>query len=99
MAANVTRRLDAVLVADIVGFSRHMERDDAGTVARLRTIRSGVVDPAIAAYGGRLVKTTGDAWLAEFASADASLRCAIDVQRALLKRNESRERDERLELR
>ena len=64
MTATGSRRLAAIMVADVVGFSRHMERDDAGTLARLRTIRGEIVDPAIAANDGRIVKTTGDGLLA-----------------------------------
>ncbi len=94
-----TRRLSAVLVADVVGFSAQMEHDDAGTLARLRAMRGEVVDPAIAANGGRIVKTTGDGLLAEFGSADASLRCAVAVQRALAGRNALAPADDRLELR
>ena len=81
------RRLAAILVADVVGFSKRMERDDAGTLARVRAIRAEVVDPAIAAGAGRIVKTTGDGLLAEFTSADAALRCAVRIQRELAKRN------------
>ena len=76
MNANVTRRLAAILIADAVGFSRHMERDDAGTFARLRAIREHLFHPKIAEYGGHVVKTSGDGMLVEFSSADAALRCA-----------------------
>jgi adenylate cyclase len=93
------RRLAAILVADVVGFSRHTERDDAGTLAHLRAIRAEVIDPAIADLGGRLVKSTGDGVLAEFASADAALRCAIRVQRALAERNDGAAADLRIDLR
>jgi adenylate cyclase len=94
-----TRRLASILVADVVGFSAQMERDDAGTLARLRTVRSAFVDPAIADNLGRIVKTTGDGVLAEFSSADAALRCALRVQRALAARNASLAAEERVELR
>jgi adenylate cyclase len=94
-----SRRLAAILIADVVGFSRHMERDDAGTLARLRAIRGEIVDPAIAANDGRIVKTTGDGLLAEFSSADASLRCAVAIQRALADRNALLPADDRIELR
>jgi class 3 adenylate cyclase/tetratricopeptide (TPR) repeat protein len=93
------RRLAAILVADVVGFSKRMERDDAGTLARLRAMRADVVDPAIAANGGRIVKTTGDGLLVEFGSADAALRSAVRIQRALADRNASLPADERLDLR
>jgi adenylate cyclase len=95
----VTRKLAAILVADVVGFSRLMERDDAGTFSRLRDIRDRVTDPCIAANGGRLVKTSGDGMLIEFASADAALRCAVDVQRAMRSVNQSKRADDRIEFR
>ena len=95
----VTRKLAAILIADVVGFSRHMERDDAGTLARLRALRERVIDPKIAEYSGRVVKTAGDGMLLEFGSADAALRCAIDVQRAMSADNQSKPPDERIEFR
>src|SRR6266581_2777297 len=95
----VTRRLAAILIADVVGFGRHMERDDAGTLARLREIREQLIDPKIAEHGGRVVKTAGDGMLLEFGSADAALRCAIDVQRAMSADNQSKMPDERIEFR
>jgi adenylate cyclase len=95
----VTRRLAAIVIADVVGFSRHMERDDAGTLARLREIREQLINPKIAEYGGHVVKTAGDGMLLEFSSADAALRCAVDVQRAMKARNESQAPDERIEFR
>src|SRR6266516_4754043 len=95
----VTRKLAAILIADVVGFSRHMERDDAGTFARLREIRERIVDPKIAEHGGRVVKTAGDGMLLEFSSADAALHCAIDVQRAMQADNQSKPSGERIEFR
>ncbi|HEV2040583.1 MAG TPA: adenylate/guanylate cyclase domain-containing protein [Casimicrobiaceae bacterium] len=83
----------------MVGYSRHMERNDAGTLARLREIREQLIDPKIAEYGGHVVKTAGDGMLLEFSSADAALRCAVDVQRAMKARNESQALDERIEFR
>ena len=76
-----------------------MERDDAGSFARLRGIRERIVDPKIAEHGGRVVKTAGDGMLLEFGSADAALRCAIDVQRAMRADNQSKPSDERIEFR
>jgi len=95
----VTRKLAAILIADVVGFSRHMERDDAGTFARLREIRERIVDPKIAQCGGRMVKTAGDGMVLEFSSADAALHCAIDVQRAMHADNQSKLSDQRIEFR
>ena len=93
------RRLVAIFVADVVGFSRLMEQDDAGTLARLRKIRESLVDPAIAGNGGRIVNIAGDGMLVEFGSADASLRCAVDVQRAMAERNRPIPADDRIEFR
>jgi len=95
----VTRRLAAILIADVVGYSRHMERDDARTVAQLREIREQLIDPRIGEYGGRIVKTTGDGMLLEFASADAALRCAVDIQQRMAVRNRPQSPDARIEYR
>ena len=76
----VTRRLAGILAADVVGYSRRMGADEAGTLGEAERLRREVIDPAIARTGGRLVKDTGDGVLAEFASAVEAVRCAIDVQ-------------------
>jgi TolB-like protein/tetratricopeptide (TPR) repeat protein len=76
-----------------------MERDEAGAFARLREIRERTIDPKIAEHGGRVVKTAGDGMLLEFGSADAALRCAIDVQRAMGADNQASAPDERIEFR
>ena len=94
-----TRRLAAIMVADVVGYSRHMEQDDAGTVARLREIREDLIDPTISDNGGHVVSTSGDGMLVEFGSADASLRCAVDVQRAMAERNRPLAATDRIEFR
>jgi class 3 adenylate cyclase len=73
--------LSAIVVADVAGYSRLMERDEAGTHARLKGLRARVVDPEIGRHGGRVVKTTGDGFLSEFGTAGAALRFAIAVQR------------------
>lgn len=95
----VIRRLAAILIADVVGFSRHMERDETAAFGRLREIREHIFDPKIAEHGGRVVKTAGDGMLLEFGSADAALRCAIDVQRAMRADNQSKPSDYRIEFR
>jgi len=95
----VTRRLAAILIADVVGFSRHMERDEARAFTRLWEIRERIINPKIRELGGRVIKTAGDGMLLEFDSADAALRCAIDVQRAMGADNQSKAPDERIELR
>ncbi len=83
----VERRLAAVLAADVVGYSRLMEVDEEGTLARLRTVRLEVIDPAIDRCKGRIIKTTGDGMLVEFNSVTEALRCAVDFQRRMARRN------------
>ena len=86
-AHNEERRLAAILAADVVGYSRLMEVDEAGTLARLKTIRLEVIDPAIDKCRGRIIKTTGDGMLVEFHSVTEALRCAIDFQERMARRN------------
>ena len=81
--ATAERRLAAILATDVVGYSRMVAADEPGTLARLREVRSEVVDPNIAEHGGRIFKTTGDGLLAEFPSAVHALRCAIAIQEKL----------------
>src|ERR1019366_2675048 len=76
----VERRLAAVLAANVAGYSRLMGRDEEGTLAHLKSLRKKLVDPAVAAHRGRIVKTTGDGMLVEFASAVDAARCSVDVQ-------------------
>src|SRR6516164_4483852 len=76
----VERRLAAILAADIAGYSRLMGADEVGTLAALKAHRREIVDPAIAAHRGRIVKTTGDGILVEFASAVDAVTCAVAVQ-------------------
>jgi adenylate cyclase len=84
---SVERRLAAVLAADVVGYSRLMEVDEAGTLARLKTIRLELIDPAITNCKGRIIKTTGDGMLVEFKSVTEALRCAVDFQERMARRN------------
>src|SRR5436309_4930021 len=84
---SVSRRLVAVVVADVAGYSRLMERDEAGTHERLRALHSELIAPKIAEHGGRTVKTSGDGMLLEFASATSALRCAVEIQREMGVRN------------
>ena len=79
----VQRRLAAILAVDVVGYSRLMEGDEEGTLARMKTLRKDVIDPKITEYSGRIFKTTGDGILAEFPSAVDAVRHAVDVQRAM----------------
>jgi adenylate cyclase len=95
----VERRLAAVLAADIAGYSRLMGRDEEGTLVRLKAVRSELIDPAINAYRGRIVKTTGDGMLVEFASAVDAARSAIDVQRGMTAKNNGVAQDQRVEFR
>jgi adenylate cyclase len=83
----VERRLAAVLAADVAGYSRLMGSDEEGTLAGLKAVRKALVDPTIATHRGRIVKTTGDGMLVEFASAVDAARCAIDVQRRMAEHN------------
>jgi adenylate cyclase len=84
---SVERRLAAVLAADVVGYSRLMEVDEAGTLARLKAVRLELIDPAIAKCKGRIIKTTGDGMLVEFQSVTEALRCAVDFQQRMARRN------------
>ena len=93
------RRLAAVLAADIAGYSRLMGIDEEGTLARLKAVRKGLVDPAITSHRGRIVKTTGDGMLVEFASAVDAARCAIEVQRGVAGQNADVPRGLRIEFR
>ena len=77
------RRLAAIVSADVAGYSRLMGRDESGTLAALKVLRREVVDPRIAAHNGRIVKTTGDGLLLEFASVVDAVRCVIEVQTAV----------------
>src|SRR6188472_3057324 len=95
----VERRLAAVLAADVAGYSRLMGANEEGTLARLKAIRKTLVDPAIASHRGRIVKTTGDGMLVEFASAVDAARCSAEVQRAMAAQNADVPQDVRIELR
>jgi adenylate cyclase len=94
-----TRRLAAILVADVAGYSRLMGADEEGTLERLKALRRELVDPKIAEHHGRIVKTTGDGMLVEFASVVDAVRCAVEVQQAMPERNTGVAADTRIELR
>jgi adenylate cyclase len=83
----VERRLAAILAADMVGYSRLMEADETGTLARLKTHRLELIDPALAKNRGRLIKTAGDGMLVEFASVADAVACAVEIQRRMARRN------------
>ncbi|TYO60931.1 adenylate/guanylate cyclase domain-containing protein, partial [Bradyrhizobium hipponense] len=93
------RRLRTILAADAVGYSRLVGTDEEGTLERLRAIRKEVIDPVMAAHRGRIVKTTGDGLLAEFASVVDAVRSAIDMQRAMVESNAGLAPDRRIEFR
>ena len=95
----VQRRLAAILAADMVGYSRLMEADEAGTLAALKTHRRELIDPKITDYHGRIVKTTGDGMIAEFGSVVDAVQCAVDIQRAMNRRNTDVADDRRIEFR
>ena len=94
-----TRRLAAILAVDVAGYSRLIGSDEGGTLARLRIIRVEVIDPAIAAHNGRLVKTTGDGLLVEFSSVVDALRAATEIQTGMAEQNAAMPQDERIEFR
>ncbi|OWZ94453.1 adenylate/guanylate cyclase domain-containing protein [Sinorhizobium sp. LM21] len=93
------QRLAAVLAADMAGYSRLMEADEAGTLARLRTHRIELIDPAIAKNKGRLIKTTGDGLLVEFQSVTDAVKCAVEIQQRMKRRNSDVPEDRRIEFR
>jgi adenylate cyclase len=97
--APLTRRLAAVLLADAVAYTRHMERDDTATYVRLRDMRDRIIHPLTVAHGGHTVDTAGDSFLAEFASAVAAVRAAIEIQRSIAKHNSSLPTSDRLHFR
>jgi adenylate cyclase len=82
-----TRRLAAILAADVAGYSRLMGADEEGTLAALKAVRREVGDPKIAEHRGRIVKTTGDGLLVEFPSVVDAVRCAVEIQRGMAERN------------
>jgi adenylate cyclase len=96
---NDTRKIAAILAADVVGYSRLTSADEDRTLARLRTLWSDLFDPSIAVYSGRIVKRTGDGVLAEFRSVVNAVRCAIEVQNGMAERNAGVPADRRIDFR
>jgi adenylate cyclase len=94
-----TRKIAAILVADVVGYSRLAGADEEGTLARLRMLRSDLIDPAIDAHRGRTVKRTGDGSLIEFRSVVDAVRCAVVVQKGMVERNAGVAPERRIEFR
>ena len=95
----VERRLAAILAADVGGYSRLMGVDEEGTLAVLKGHRCAVLDPKITEHRGRIVKTTGDGFLVEFASVVDAVRCAVDIQRQMTERNIAVPAERRVEFR
>jgi adenylate cyclase len=97
--ASTTRRLAAILAADVAGYSRLMGEDEEGTLAKLKAIRRELGDPKVKEHRGRIVKTTGDGLLIEFASVVDAVRCAVEVQQAMAERNAQVPEPRRIEFR
>src|SRR5580700_10371632 len=94
-----TRKIAAILCSDVVGYSRLAGADEDRTLSRLRGLRSDLIDPAIAAHHGRIVKRTGDGGVIEFRSVVDAVRCAVEIQRAMVERNAGVPADRRIEFR
>src|SRR5262245_52214951 len=97
--ARAERRLAAILAADVAGYSRLMGLDEEGTLAALKAYRRELIDPKIGEHRGRIVKTTGDGALVEFASAVDAVRCALEIQRAITERSAEIPEERRIEFR
>ena len=95
----VERKLTAILAADVAGYSRLMAADEEGTLAALKSHRRDSIDPKIKEHRGRIIKTAGDGMLLEFPSVVDAVRCAVDVQRAMVVRNEQVAPDRRIQFR
>src|SRR4029453_14433544 len=93
------RRLAAILAADVVGYSRHMEQDEAGTLAALKKRRKGIPRPLVAEHHGRIVKVMGDGVLVEFGSAVNAVQCAVELQRGMAAANDGVADERRILLR
>jgi adenylate cyclase len=94
-----TRKLAAILAADVVGYSKLASADEDRTLSRLRGLRSDLIDPAIAAHHGRVVKRTGDGVLIEFRSVVDAVRCAVEMQNGMVERNAGLPPERRIEFR
>ena len=94
-----TRRLAAILAADVAGYSRLMGADEEGTLAALKAIRRELSDPKVKEHRGRIVKTTGDGLLIEFSSVVDAVRCAVEVEQGMAERNAEVPEEKRIEFR
>src|SRR4029077_4121963 len=99
LTAATVRRLAAILAADVAGYSRLMGADEEGTLNRLKAHRRQLLDPKIGEQHGRIVKTTGDGMLVEFSSVVDAVRCAVELQRAMVDRNAVEPEDKRITFR
>ena len=99
MPPRVERRLAAILAADVVGYSRLVGADEAGTIARLKALRKEFIEPQIAEYRGRMVKLVGDGALVEFASAVDAVECAVAIQHGVAERQAAEPEDRRIQFR
>src|SRR6478609_7364312 len=93
------RKLAAILAADVVGYSRLAGADEDRILARLRALRSDLIDPTIAVHNGRVIKRTGDGALVEFRSVVDAMRCAVEVQNGMVERNAGVPQDKRIDFR
>src|SRR5712671_3507775 len=96
MEKAMQRRLAAILAADVVGYSRMMGTDEMGTLTSLKLHRRELVDSGIAEHHGRIVKTTGDGMLVEFASVVDAVSCAVHIQRSMVRRNVAVPKEKRI---
>src|SRR5271166_2028729 len=94
-----TRKIAAILAADVVGFSRMASTDEDRTLARLRSLRAELIDPTVASQNGRVFQRTGDGALVEFRSVVEAVRCAVAIQNAIIERNAGISADQRIEFR
>src|ERR1700756_338362 len=92
----VERKLAAIVAADVAGYSRLMGADEVGTLQALKAHRKALIDPMIAAHHGRIVKTTGDGMLVEFASVIDAVTCSVAIQRGMIRRNADVPEDTRI---
>src|SRR6516162_7282677 len=95
----IQRRLAAILAADVVGYSRMMQLDEAGTLAALKARRTEILQPLVSKHHGRIIKVMGDGVLVEYASAVEAVRCAVALQKAMAAANEGAEESQRVVLR
>ena len=98
-AGAIERKLAAIMIADVAGFSRLMERDESRTFERLSTLREDVINATVREHGGRIIKTTGDGFLAEFPSATAAVKCGVQIQRTIISLEADRDKEDRIQLR